>query len=335
MDKHFFTKRMRKIFTSIIIFVCAYFAGKAQQSPQYSMYMLNKYNFNPAYAGMDNSLSVTGVFRKQWVNLEGSPVTQSINAHMPLYYFNGGFGINLENDQLGIERNTSASLSYNYYMPLSNRNILSFGMGAGVIQKSLDGSKLRTPEGDYSEPPVSDHRDLLLPNGNVAATAPYLNAGIYFYSDKLELGISANNLIEPTATLNAEETVNIKFIRNYFFSFAYSFEISRDIVIQPSIFAKSDLIQTQLEASAVVKYNDNIFGGASFRGYNANSIDAAVLLAGFKLNEKITLAYSYDLTLSGLRKVSNGSHEILLNYNLNKPIGKGIPPKIIYNPRFL
>ena len=166
-------------------------------------------------------------------------------------------------------------------------------------------------------------------------SAPYLNAGVYFQSEKLEIGVSANNLIEPNATLSAEDLVNIKFIRNYFFNFAYSFEISRDLMLQPSFFAKSDLVQTQLEFSAIVKYNDNIFGGASFRGYNANSIDALIFLAGYKLNENFTLAYSYDLTLSGLSNVSKGSHEILLNYNLNKVIGKGVPPKIIYNPRFL
>ena len=307
----------------------------AQQPPQYSMYMLNKYNFNPAYAGLDNSLSITGVFRKQWVNLESSPVTQNINAHMPFYFLGGGFGINLENDMLGAERNTSASISYNYFVPVGKKSLLSFGIGAGAIQKSLDGSKLRAPDGIYTEPPTIDHNDLLIPIGNVSATAPYLNAGVYFYNEKLEVGVAANNLIEPTATLSAEDLVNIKFIRNYFFNFAYSFEIGRDLTIQPSVFAKSDLIQTQLEFSAIVRYNDNIFGGASFRGYNTNSIDAVVFLAGYKLNENFTLAYSYDLTLSGLSDVSKGSHEILLNYNLNKLIGKGIPPKIIYNPRFL
>jgi type IX secretion system PorP/SprF family membrane protein len=326
---------MRKAFTLIICMACFGGVSQAQQAPQYSMYMLNKYNFNPAYAGLDNSLSITGVFRKQWVNLESSPVTQNINAHMPLYYLRGGFGINIENDQLGAERNTSGLISYNYFVPVSKKSLLSFGIGGGVIQKSLDGSKLRAPGGDYTEPPIIDHRDNFIPVGKVSATAPLINAGIYFYSEKLEVGVSANNLIEPTATLNAEELVNIKFIRNYFFSFAYSFEISRDLTIQPSFFAKSDLVQTQLELSAIVKYSDNIFGGASFRGYNANSIDAVVFIAGYKLNEKVTLAYSYDLTLSGLSSVSKGSHEILLNYNLNKLIGMGIPPKIIYNPRFL
>jgi len=98
---------------------------------------------------------------------------------------------------------------------------------------------------------------------------------------------------------------------------------------------KSDLQETQVEISTLVKYNDNIFGGASFRGYNNNTIDAAAFLAGIKLSEKITLAYSYDLTLSSYNSVSTGSHEILINYNLNRKIGAGIPPRIIHNPRFL
>ena len=326
---------MGKNFTLIVFLIFVSVALHAQQPVQYSMYMLNKYNFNPAYAGLENSLSITGVFRKQWVNLESSPVTQNINAHMPLYYLGGGFGINLENDQLGAERNTSGSISYNYFVPVSKKSLLSFGISGGVIQKSLDGSKLRAPDGIYTEPPTIDHQDNLIPIGKVAAIAPLINAGVYFQSEKLEIGVSANNLLEPNAVLNAEELINIKFIRNYFFNLAYTFEISRSLAIQPSFFAKSDLVQTQLEFSAIVKYNDNIFGGASFRGYNANSIDAVIFLAGYKLNENFTLAYSYDLTLSGLSNVSKGSHEILLNYNLNKIIGKGVPPKIIYNPRFL
>jgi hypothetical protein len=98
---------------------------------------------------------------------------------------------------------------------------------------------------------------------------------------------------------------------------------------------KSDLVETQIEFSTIARYNDNIFGGVSFRGYNSNSFDAVVILAGYKLNENLTLSYAYDITLSGLSEVSRGSHEIMLNYNLNKNIGKGRLPKIIYNPRFL
>ena len=116
---------------------------------------------------------------------------------------------------------------------------------------------------------------------------------------------------------------------------AYNWEVSNLLTFQPSIMAKSDLTETQLEISAIVKYDDNIFVGTAFRGYSQNTIDAAAFLAGIKLSEKITLAYSYDLTLSSYNSVSNGSHEILINYNLNKTIGAGVPPRIIHNPRFL
>ena len=67
--------------------------GLTQQPAQYSMYMLNKYAFNPAYAGMDNSLSLTGVYRNQWLNLDGNPVSQNFNVHMPLYIVGGGIGL--------------------------------------------------------------------------------------------------------------------------------------------------------------------------------------------------------------------------------------------------
>lgn len=318
-------------FTIFLFFISTAFA---QQAPQYSLYMLNKYSFNPAYAGLDNSLSITGVLRKQWTNLESSPLSQNFNAHIPMYYLNGGLGINLENDEIGAEKNSGVSISYNYFLPVSKTSLISIGVAAGATQKSLDGSILRAPQGGYSDPPIN-HEDDLIPTGPSSALAPTFSAGLYFYSEKFEVGLATSHLNEPFTTFEAQESVDIQYIRNYFFNFAIDFELSRSLSIEPSMLLKSDLIQTQIEFSALIKYNDNIFGGASFRGYNANSIDAVAILAGYKINERVTLAYSYDLTLSGLKRVSNGSHELMINYNLNKPIGKGIPPNIIYNPRFL
>lgn len=318
----------------LLFSVCSVFA---QQAPQYSMYMLNKYSFNPAYAGFDNSLSITGVYRKQWANLDLSPSTQNINAHLPVYYLSGGLGINLENDAIGAERNASASISYNYMLAVNKSSTLSFGIAAGVVQKSLDGTKLRAPGGIYTEPPTIDHRDGLIPTGNISAISPLINIGVYYHSEKFEVGLSSSNISEPTARLETpnDNIAEITYVRNYFASFVANFEVGRNFTLHPSLLLKSDLVETQIEISTIARFNDNIFGGASFRGYNSNSIDAIVLLAGYKLNDKLTLSYAYDLTLSGLNQVSDGSHEIMLNYNLNKDIGKGKLPKIIYNPRFL
>jgi len=321
-----------KIFFTFLI-LCIGLSVQSQQSGQYSMYMLNKYQNNSAYAGLDNSLSVTGVFRSQWVGLNGNPVMQNINAHMPVYFIRGGVGLNVDNIELGAEQNTSMTLSYAYHKLLGNIGILSIGAGGGFYQKTLDGSILRTPEGDYDENNPINHNDLILSEGRETGIVPIFNAGIFFQTEKFEIGASAINLVEPEVNLNTN--VNFQLNRHYFLTMAYNWDINNSFSLQPSIMVKSDLVETQLEISTIIKYNDNIFGGLAFRGYSENTIDATAFLVGFKLSEKITLAYSYDLTLSSYNSVSNGSHEILINYNLNKIIGAGVPPRIIHNPRFL
>lgn len=305
----------------------------AQQPVQYSLYMLNKHNFNTAYAGLDNSLSITGVFRKQWVALEGSPITQNVTAHLPWSYLSSGVGINIENDILGAERNTSVELSYNYIKPIRNDGLFSIGIGGGFIQKSIDGSKLRAPDGDY-EGNTINHNDNFIPSGVASGIAPTLNFGTFFKNKRTEIGISANNLLESAVSYQLGSETKIKYLRNYFFIFAYELTISEKFDLKPSILVKSDIIQTQAELSGILTYNNSIFGGASFRGYNKNTIDAVIFLAGMHVTENITVAYSYDLSLSSLKAVNKGSHEIIINYNLNKEIGGEIPAKIIYNPRF-
>ena len=101
---------MKYFFTFLIL--CIGFSAQSQQAGQFSMYMLNKYQNNAAYAGLDNSLSLTGVFRSQWVGLNGSPIMQNVNAHMPVYFIKGGVGLNINNTTLGAEQHTSMTLSY-------------------------------------------------------------------------------------------------------------------------------------------------------------------------------------------------------------------------------
>ncbi len=320
---------MRYLLTFFLPF--AFYCGLvAQQLPQYSMYMLNKYAFNPAYAGFDNTLSATGVIRKQWAGLDKSPFTQHFNAHTPLNLIGGGVGILFENDVIGASKNTLAMLSINNQIPLGS-GILSFGASGGIYQKSFDGSKLKTPEGDYNETTIS-HNDHLVPEGKVQALTPVFDAGVYFKGKIIETGLSAKNLLERNIEY---DDLKIQLLRNYFFTFGLNFELTNNITIHPSILLKSDIKQTQIDFSAIVRYDDNIFGGVAFRGYDSDSMDAVSLLAGLKLSEKITVAYSYDLTLSSLKLVSNGSHEVMINYNLNKPFGTGKLPPIIFNPRNL
>ncbi|MCB9294883.1 MAG: type IX secretion system membrane protein PorP/SprF [Lewinellaceae bacterium] len=323
---------MKQIFT-LLALAAGVSLAFGQQPAQYSLFMMNKLNWNPAYAGLDNSLSATGIYRAQWVGLEGNPITQNVNVHLPLYVFSSGIGVNLENDELGAERRTTGTVSYNYQLPVGRRGLLAIGLSAGLAQRTLDGSRLRTPEGDYDiDASVIIHNDDLLPISQINATATTFGAGLYYYSERFEAGLAVRNLSEPTVDLDA---ISLQLKRAFFFNAGGHFDLGGSLSLHPALLLRSDLAQTQTDVAAIFRYNDNIFGGASFRGYNSDNIDAVAFIAGFRLNENITLAYAYDLTLSTLNQVSNGSHEVMINYNLNQRLGTGRPPKVIYNPRTL
>lgn len=320
---------MKKIYFFLLAMGLAA-SGFAQQWPQYSLYSWNPISFNPAYAGMDGSLSFTGVFRKQWVGLEGSPSSQHANVHLPVGLLNSGFGLYLSNDQLGAERLTGVGFAYNYRIPVGREGVLGLGVNGQWSQYTLDGAKLRTPGGSY-EGGALDHNDGLLPLGRFNATGSGLGAGIFFNHPKAQAGVSVQNLLEGAFSLQDELYITD---RTFFGYLAGRIDLGRRIQWMPSVLAKSNALQTQVDWTNIIGYDGNFYGGFSFRGYDQFSIDAAVILAGIRINEKLFLGYAYDIPLSYLNRVNEGSHEIMLQYNLQKAIGKARIPPIIYSPRF-
>jgi type IX secretion system PorP/SprF family membrane protein len=304
----------------------------AQQAAQYSLYMLNPYGANPAAAGLDKTLVATGGFRTQWVGLNGSPTTQYINVSLPLPFLSSGVGIAVENETIGARRGLSAKASYNFIKKMGESQ-LSFGASAGILQGALDGSKLRTPEGDYLQG-VIDHQDKFLNSVNVMGIVPTFDAGVFFKNNKVDFGISIANLTEPKLTLDKQVVTQLQLKRHYAAYFATRFDLFAGFVAHPSVSLRSDGKQFQVDFSTIFRYDNNFFVGTSFRGYSQTSQDAFVVLGGFKLNPKLTLAYGYDITLSALKTVNTGSHEVVFQYNIGREFGKGKLPPIIYNPRF-
>jgi len=302
----------------------------AQQGLQFSQHMFNKYMLNHAYGGFDRSLSITGSSRSQWSTFEGAPNSINLNAHMPFYLWDGALGISLTNDQLGALSSSSASLSYNYVYE-SEIGLFSGGLRLGVLQQRYDGSQVRTPEGVY-EGNTIQHNDPLLPIEASAGMSAIWSVAGYYINDFIEVGLSLSDFPKHTASAGALDIERYS-VLNFFAE--YNFPLTFDIDLLPSFFVKSDLIQTQAEIAAIANYRNQYVAGLGFRGYNANSIDAIVFYAGLRFSKKYMLTYSYDLGINGLRTFHEGTHEFVLNYNLQKLIGIGLPPEVIYNPRFL
>ena len=305
---------------------------QAQQPAQYSLYMLNNYGTNPAAAGFSPSLLINAGYRTQWVGITGNPTTQYLNATLPLNIISSGVGFAFENENIGARSGFSGKVSFNKLAKLNDGQI-SFGISAGVVQGLIDGSLLRTPDGDYTQG-IIDHKDNLLSGASISGLAPTFGAGVFYKNDKWEMGLAAHNISETPLKLTGLTNVNVLLKRYFVFTAGIDVFSFKDITIHPSVLIKSDLVQTQADFSVLFNYLDNIFLGASFRGYTKNAQDALIGMLGIKLSKQIKVAYAYDYTLSSLNVASQGSHEIVLQYNLGKPIGKGKLPPIIYNPRF-
>jgi hypothetical protein len=61
-----------KLFSFVLMFTA--FVNYAQQDAQFTQYMYNTININPAYAG-SRGFQYFALHRTQWVGLDGAPVT--------------------------------------------------------------------------------------------------------------------------------------------------------------------------------------------------------------------------------------------------------------------
>ncbi len=295
-----------------------------------SLYMFNKYDKISAYAGLEGSLHVTGNYRSQWRGLASAPVSQRLNAHIPLYFLNGAAGVRLDNHVQGPQSLLNFEASYNYVQPFS-WGIISGGLSVGAFQYRIDGEELRTSSGTYTD--VSfNHNDAQLSEFMNSSVGASYGLSVYLITRYFETGIEINQIPEYGVSL-MEGIFTYSTLINFYTE--GNFTIFNEYKIKPTLLIQSDLVNTQVDLNVVASYSGNIFGGIGVRGYSPNSFDAIIPILGWRFNENYSVSYAFDIGVSALRSVHEGTHEIQVVYNLNKKIGAGLPPKVIYNPRYM
>jgi type IX secretion system PorP/SprF family membrane protein len=303
----------------------------AQQSEQFSTYMVDPYTSNPAYAGLDGSLIVTAGIRQQWNDFAGQPSSQLIQAHLPWYKARGAAGIQMISEQIGNGQLLHAALSYNYVGQYGEL-LYSGGISGGVSSRRFNGSAWRAPEGIY-EGGVINHGDPELANESTYGFSPFINIGVYAIWRSFEGGIAMRQVLSPDAKL--DPLGNFGF-RNWWHTQAtYNYIFSPELSFRPSFQVKTDGTEWQSDISFLLSYNGKLFGGSSLRGYSRSSLNAIVIIGGVQLSPNYRLFYSYDFAIGPLSRVAGATHELTLKFDLNKRLGGNVLPAIIYNPRFL
>lgn len=304
----------------------------AQSEPQFTQHMYNRYLFNPAYAGSNDAIEFSLLHRSQYVGLSSTFIaTQAFNFSAPIAVASSGIGLNVTNDLIGYQRSTAVNLNYNYRKKFNWGN-MAIGIGAGVIQTSLDGNKLRTPEGDYVG--SVNHNDEILPINRQNGVAPDFSFGIYFNNERYYAGAAVNHILFTDASITSASgnRTKLTYSRNLFFSGGYNFTVNNKLQIMPSVLVKTDLVKAQADVSLTFTIIDNILTGISFRGYTKRAVDALALVLGFRY-KGFQLVYSYDANVSYLTRFNTGSHEVSLSYRYPMK-KKEVRGYFYHNPRF-
>jgi type IX secretion system PorP/SprF family membrane protein len=297
----------------LIILLLVNISVFAQQDAQYTNYMYNTITINPAYAGTRGVMSVFGLYRTQWVGLDGAPETSAASINSPIENSNLGIGLSFVNDKIGASNENTISVDLSYTIQTSSIYKLSFGVKGTANLLDVDYTKLNRY--DLIDPKFQNNID--------NEFSPNIGAGAYFYSDKLYLGLSVPNFLETDFYNDNASTTSLERMHFYLIG-GYVFDLSPSIQFKPAFMCKSVVgSPLQVDLSANFLFNEKFVLGAAWRW------DAAMsFMAGFQVSQGLYIGYAYDLETTQLANYNSGSHEIFLRFELFKN------QKRILSPRF-
>ena len=302
-------KEKMKLKLNMKVYLLFFFLGTslyAQQNSQFTQYMYNTINVNPAYAGMRGMMSVFALHRDQWVGLDGAPVTNTASINTPIGDSNIGLGVSVVNDKIGPSDENNIAVDFSYTVHTSDTYKLSFGLKASADLLNIDFTKLN--QGDMNDYVFDKNVDNMF--------SPNIGAGVYLHSDDTYIGLSAPQLLETIhfdRYASTAATSHVAFQRiNYYFIAGHVFDLSADVKFKPALLTKMVAgAPLQVDVSGNFLINEKFTAGIAYRWSAAMSA-----MVGFHVNDSWFIGYSYDMETTRLANYNSGSHELFLRYEL-------------------
>ncbi len=291
---------MMKTYITIICTFILHGSCYCQQDSQYTQYMYNTANVNPAYAGSRGTLTAFLLHRNQWVGLDGAPVTNNFTVNSPLGDSNFGIGVSFTNDKIGPTSENEISADLAYFIQISENYKLSLGLKGTANLFNLDVNKLT----------IYDPLDPQFQNVDTEFS-PNVGAGLYLFSENTYVGLSVPNFFESYRYNDNNVAITKEKIHFYFIA-GHVFELNPNLKFKPALMTKvveGSPLQADITANFLLF--DKLTLGAAYRW------DAAVSgLAGFQISDSWFIGYGYDMETTKLARYNSGSHEIFLRYEL-------------------
>ncbi|RAI97553.1 type IX secretion system PorP/SprF family membrane protein [Chitinophaga skermanii] len=303
-----------------VLSFCLLQATKAQQQVQFSQYIFNMLNLNPAYAGYRGGTSLNAIHRRQWTGIKGAPITTAIsadwltNAKDDRLALSAGFMM----DEMGAQKTLSGNIGVSYRIPLGadGEKRLCFGINGGFMQFQMDGTVLE----------YVDENDQRIPVGKPTHTEPDATFGVYYYTPKYYITASVNNLLQSTGMkaydYNGQFFTSIVREPHLYVGAGAVFNVAENLKLKPSFLWKEDFKgPSNIDVNAFLLIHDILWLGASYRtGFklwdktnlqkDLEKQDAVAAMLEVYATKWLRVGYAYDFTTSGLNNYQSGTHEI-------------------------
>lgn len=295
---------IKTTFSFLLVTLLSIASVFGQQDAQYTHYMHNMNVLNPAYAGSRGTLSIGLLGRTQWVGLNSPPKTFTGAIHAPVGE-RTGIGFSVINDRLGPLAENNIYLDVSYAIPTSEKGKLAFGVKGGLSMLNVDKNGWITPSEHYTVDPSL--------NKDIDKTSPNFGAGILYYADNYYVGLSVPNILKTEHFENNTGGVaKATDIMHLFLAAGYVFDLSENLKFKPSTMlkvAKNSPLSVDLSTNFLI--NQKFELGANYRW--DDSVSAMFLVNALK---DLRVGYAYDYTLSDLQDYTNGSHEVILLWDI-------------------
>ena len=294
-----------------------------QQNLQYTQFMFNKLNFNPAYAGSKGAWCLSGIYRKQWFGIERAPETATLNVHGAVADKRVGLGLSVTYDQIGFATRVATETNYSYLIPFKKKHsFLSIGLRAGLYY-----NQIRWDEADLIDP-----GDNAIPQAATSRLLPNFGAGVYYQSKKWYAGLSIPHLFVNRGDFNiaaSNGVVEPEFTQHYYAMGGFTADMSENVQIQfNSMFKYVYNAPMSMDINVSFIFVKRVLFGVTYRV--GDSVDA---LFQWQITPQLRLAAAYDFSISQLQRFNSGSIEAMLSYCFIKAPEKGAGPHL-GNERF-
>jgi type IX secretion system PorP/SprF family membrane protein len=346
--------KIRSLVATAAVFTAAGFSVvSAQQDPYFTHFAFNKLFYNPAAAGESGKWCVNAISHQQWrgyddrtfeyttpafptpgiIQTQVGPRTSGFGFSAPISKTKndvttnyGGIGVSYYTDKVAYELNTNFRVHLAGAINMTDGSQIRIGADVGMLQKELDGGKLR---------PLMPN-DPFIPNGKFGDQNMTLGVGLMYRNpnmNDLYVGLSATNMVPQNYLYGTTAGIQVTTVRHTYAVAGMTipnFMNNPNLEFMPAALLKINT-KAQLDLSALVKMNNLFAGGLAYR----TESDALSVLIGYYAKPELRIGYSYDITMTRIQTVSNGTHELQVNYCFTIRLPEPPPPIIILTPRHM